>query len=101
MKELKKYNFLIIGLGSMGKRRIRNLLHHGINKNNIYGFNPTQKRCTEVNNKFGIKAVTDFQKVLKNSNPDVFIISTPPNKHGKYLKYALKNNIHFFCRTSN
>ena len=52
MRDLKKYNFLVIGLGSMGRRRIRNLLYNGIKKENIFGFNPTPNRCKEIAEKF-------------------------------------------------
>ena len=36
---------LVVGLGSMGKRRIRNLQH--LNQNDVIGFDPRDDRCKE------------------------------------------------------
>ena len=91
-----KLRFLQIGLGSMGKRRIRNLLFHKVPKENIYGFNLSKDRCLEVQNKFGIKTFNNFKKALREAKPDVFIISTPPNQHSQYFLYAAKHKKHFF-----
>ncbi|MGD0976829.1 MAG: Gfo/Idh/MocA family oxidoreductase [Minisyncoccia bacterium] len=85
-----------IGLGSMGKRRIRNLLFHKIPKENIYGFDPLKKRRLEAQNNFGIKIFNNFKKTLDRVKPDVFIISTPPDKHSDYFLYAAKHKKHFF-----
>ncbi len=96
MGNLKDFKFLVIGLGSMGKRRIRNLLYHGVKSENIFGFNPTAQRCRRVTKLFKIKTTTSFVKAIKDFKPNVFIISSPPNQHAKYILYALKNKIHFF-----
>lgn len=96
MKKLKNFNFLQIGLGSMGKRRIRNLLFNDIKKENIFGFDIRKDRCQEVEKKYGIHTFGNFREALKQSNPRVFIISTPPDKHTKYFLYAARNKKHFF-----
>lgn len=96
MNNLKNFKFLVIGLGSMGRRRIRNLLHHGIKPENIFGFNLSKERCIEAGKEFGIQTINNFKRAVKKFNPDVFIISTPPDSHSKYFLYALKNNKHFF-----
>ncbi len=88
--------FLQIGLGSMGKRRIRNLLFHKINKDNIYGFDISSKRCDEVAKEYGIKTINNFNQALKEFKPDAFIISTPPDLHERYFLYAAKHKLHFF-----
>lgn len=92
-------NFLQIGLGSMGKRRIRNLLFNGISKDNIFGFNPSPGRCVEVEKEYGIKTFTDLAEAEKN-NPDAFIISTPPVSHHEYFLRAAKNKKHFFVEVT-
>ena len=86
MPILKDFKFLIIGLGSMGKRRIRNLLYHGIKKENIFGFDIRRDRNEESEKKFGIKTFKTFNNALNKSNPDVYIISTPADKHYIYIK---------------
>jgi len=88
-------NFLVIGLGSMGKRRVRNLLALGIPKSNIFGFDTREDRRTEAKNKYGIVYVDDPNTVIKKV--DAVIISTPPDVHLRYQKYAVENGRHFFC----
>jgi len=89
--------FLVVGLGSMGKRRIRNLI--ALNQKEIIGFDTKQERCLEATEKYGITTFTDFSKCLENK-PDAMIISTPPDLHMKYAKEAIKNKIHFFTEAS-
>lgn len=96
MQNLKNFNFLQIGLGSMGKRRIRNLLYHGIKKENISGFDPQKSRCLETNKKYGTETFSNYQKALKKTNPDAYIISSPPDTHWPYFLYAAKNKKHLF-----
>lgn len=93
---MKKIKFLQIGLGSMGKRRIGNLLHSKIPRKNIYGFDISQQRCNEINTKYKIKCFVDFEQAINIVNPDVYIISTPPNLHMKYALFAAKKQKHFF-----
>ena len=88
-----KLRFLQIGLGSMGKRRIRNLFANG--EKNIIGFNPTPERRKEAEEKYGIKTVDDFKKVL-DADFDAMIISSPPDTHGEYIRLAIARKKHFF-----
>ena len=77
---------LVVGLGSMGKRRIRNLLKLGFK--NIIGFDTTLSR-------FSITTTSSITSALKHK-PNVMIVATPPDHHLKYVKIAIKNNIDFF-----
>jgi len=86
--------FFVIGLGSMGKRRIRNLQFLG--ENDIIGFDTQEKRLKECNEKYKIKTYSDIRDAIKE-NPDVFIISTPPDHHIGYEFLATANNKPFFC----
>ena len=93
MNDSKKFRFLIIGLGSMGKRRIRNLFANG--EHTIVGFDIRPGRNEEAKTKYGVKVIDSFNEV----NPDNFdavIISTSPEAHGDYIRFALKNKKHFF-----
>ncbi|QQG46225.1 MAG: Gfo/Idh/MocA family oxidoreductase [Candidatus Niyogibacteria bacterium] len=85
--------FLIIGLGSMGKRRIRNLLANG--EKNIIGFNPNPERRKEAEEKYGIKTIDSLEKIA-SKDFDAVIISSPPNTHGQYIRFAIANKKHFF-----
>lgn len=91
-------NFLVIGLGSMGKRRIRCLKSLGFN--NIYGFDIRDDRITETKEKYGIETFSDFNFAIKKSKPSAFIISVPPDLHHIYMLKAIENNIHFFVEAS-
>ncbi|MBI2444531.1 MAG: Gfo/Idh/MocA family oxidoreductase [Candidatus Magasanikbacteria bacterium] len=85
--------FLIVGLGSMGKRRIRNLRRHG--ENNILGFDRRPDRRAEAQAKYGITIVDDFNQV-RPEDFTALIISTSPEAHGDYIRYALQRQKHFF-----
>lgn len=89
--------FLIVGLGSMGKRRIRNL--KALRESEILGFDPAKDRRDEAEEKYGIKTYDNFDDALEQ-NPNVMIISTPPDLHMKYAKIAAGKNIHFFMEAS-
>jgi predicted dehydrogenase len=79
--------FLIAGLGSMGKRRIRNL--HALGCQEIIGVDPRQDRCEEARSKYGILAYTSLDKALTEHTPDVFIVSTPPQIHMEYANQGV------------
>ncbi len=89
--------FLIVGLGSMGKRRIRNLKQ--LDQTEIIGFDLNVERCNEAREKYGISIFTNIEDALEQS-PNAMIVSTPPDLHMKYAKVALENNIHFFTEAS-
>jgi predicted dehydrogenase len=88
--------FLVAGLGSMGKRRIRNLKQLG---HDVIGFDTREDRCKEANEKYQVLVFTDISNALKE-NPDAMVISTPPDLHMKYAKIAIENKKHFFTEAS-
>ena len=88
---------LVVGLGSMGKRRIRNLQF--LKQKDILGFDPREDRCGEARKKYQIHTFSNIDDAVKE-NPDAMIISTPPDLHMKYAKIALRNKIHFFTEAS-
>lgn len=88
---------LQIGLGSMGKRRLRNL--KALDEKDVIAFDLREDRRKEVEEKFGIKTYDNFEDAMKEK-PEVFIISVPPHIHLDYQLYAAKNNIHFFTEAS-
>lgn len=89
--------FLIVGLGSMGKRRVRNLQY--LKAGDIIGFDVRQDRTKEVEEKYKIRIFTDFDDAMAE-NPDALVISTPPDLHTKYARIAATNNKHFFTEAS-
>lgn len=89
---------LIIGLGSMGKRRIRNLQNLGIKE--ILGFDIEKSEREYCHREYGIFTVNRIQDAIKEK-PDAIIISTPPNQHLKYAKIAIDNKINFFTELNH
>lgn len=89
--------FLIVGIGSMGKRRIRNL--QALKAGEIIGFDPREDRCEEAGKKYGVETFTDFDRAM-TLKPDALIISTPPNLHMHYAHNAVDGNKHFFTEAS-
>lgn len=90
--------FLVIGLGSMGKRRIRNLRELGYF--DIAGIDPRSDRRDEVSGQYGIKVFADLNLALQDFNPDVFLICTPPDLHMDYAYFGVKRKIHVFIEAS-
>ncbi len=88
---------LQIGLGSMGKRRLRNL--KALNEKDIIAFDLREDRRKEVEEKFGIITFANFEEALKEE-PEIFIISVPPDEHLEYQIFATRNDIHFFTEAS-
>ena len=95
--QLKRMKILVIGLGSMGKRRIRCMKKLGFTK--IIGLDPRKDRRTECENVYGVKTFSAIDDAL-SQYPDCMIISAPPNLHYKYALIAIKNNIHFFTEVN-
>ena len=89
---------LVIGLGSMGRRRIRNLQNLGYK--NIIGYDKKKSRRDESKQKYRLKTFEKIEDAL-DYNPKAMIISTPPDLHLKYANLAIKNNIDFFMELNH
>ena len=89
--------FLIIGLGSMGKRRARNLL--ALNYSNVFGYDISKKRRIEFEKKYNLPTFASL-KNIKINEFDALIVSTHPSFHFKYIKSAIKNKINCFIEAS-
>ena len=90
-------NVLLIGLGSMGKRRIRCLKSLG--HDNIIGFDVRADRRDEVKGKYGIEVTSDISTGAEY-NIDTIIISTPPDKHNECIEFAVENRKPAFVEAS-
>ena len=91
--------FLVVGLGSMGRRRVRCLLANGIDKSRIIGHDLVKERTEIAENEYGIKTFTELtDKIIDKI--DVIIVSTPPDQHINYLQTAVKFNKDVFVEAS-
>lgn len=89
--------FLVIGLGSMGKRRIRNLQHLG--QSDIVAFEPRADRRDEALTKYGLRSFGDWP-AARAVSADAWIISTPPDTHLDYALEAANRGIPFFTEAN-
>ena len=94
MSQNKQLKVCVVGLGSMGKRRIRCLL--ALNYTNIYAYDPREDRVQEAIRLYNVKA----EKIENIDKHDIIIISTPPDKHLDYIKLSKKSNIPCFVEAS-
>ncbi|WPC68114.1 Gfo/Idh/MocA family oxidoreductase [Rhodoferax ferrireducens] len=90
--------YLVIGLGSMGKRRVRNLQALGIK--NVAGFDPRKDRRQESHEKYGIPVFENLDVAMQTFGPAAFVISTPPDRHMHYAYYAFERGISCFIEAS-
>lgn len=84
-------DILIIGLGSMGKRRIRNLQALGYQK--ITGFDLREDRRLEAERLYGIDTIDTPDDLFVY---DAVFICVPPDLHMLYMQKAYENNVHAF-----
>ncbi len=88
---------LIVGLGSMGRRRVRNLTHLG--ECELAAFEPIAERRDQVAADHGIPTFAGFEDGM-GWGPDALIISTPPDLHQEYALAAARAGLHFFTEAS-
>jgi predicted dehydrogenase len=69
--------FGVIGLGSMGKRRVRDL---GALGHEVLGFDVRADRNAEARERFGIRTLPSLDALL-GARPEALIVSTPPDRH--------------------
>jgi predicted dehydrogenase len=91
--------FLVIGLGSMGKRRVRCLKSLGYKENEIIGFDLREDRRAEAYEKYQVETTGDISKVDLSKITALFI-STPPDIHNRYIKFAIENGKSAFVEAS-
>lgn len=91
--------FIVIGLGSMGKRRVRNLLALKESAVDIWGYDVKESRLKEAEGKYGINSIQDIADAEKLKF-DAAIISTPPDLHMKYALWCAERRIPVFIEAS-
>jgi predicted dehydrogenase len=87
-------SILVIGGGSMGRRRMRDAL--ALRPGQVFLYEPDKQRCDEVAELFGIQGFTDLDEALAQ-NPSAMIVSTPPALHDRYIRLAVERGIHVFA----
>lgn len=85
---------IVIGLGSMGKRRLRLLSER--NDVELFGIDSQESRCEEVKEKFGITCFKSITEAVEAENIEAAVISTSPLSHAAIIKECLSHNLHVF-----
>lgn len=89
--------FLVVGLGSMGKRRVRCL--QALDQKEIVGFDLREDRRKEAAEKYGIKTIDHLGRV-DLTEFTAMIVSVPPDRHAQYAIMAVENNLPVFVEAS-
>lgn len=87
--------FLVLGLGSMGKRRIRCL--RALGYRDVVGIDLREDRRAEVARALEVPVRDSFAAALAEEGADAVIISTPPDHHDAPWRAALGAGKHVFC----
>lgn len=85
---------IVIGLGSMGKRRLRLLSER--KDVELFGIDSQESRCEEVKEKFGITCFKSIAEAVETENIEAAVISTSPLSHASIIKECLTHNLHVF-----
>lgn len=87
-------NVIVIGLGSMGKRRI-GLLKQNYSEINVYGVDMSETRRNEAADIYGITTFSDIEDVL-NFPCFCAFVCTAPLSHHKIINRCLSAGLHVF-----
>jgi len=89
---------LVIGLGSMGKRRLRNLKALGVAQ--LAGVDPRADRRAEAAAASPLPTFASADEALRSFAPDAIVVSTPPNRHMDYAFLAAERRLPCFIEAS-
>lgn len=95
LNEVKKMKIIVIGLGSMGKRRIR--LLKTINENfEIIGIDSNEERKEEVSGRMEIPCFSTLEEVDFTEEIACAFVCTAPLSHAKIINNCLHKNLNVF-----
>ncbi|WP_287683371.1 Gfo/Idh/MocA family oxidoreductase [Bacteroides sp.] len=85
---------IVIGLGSMGKRRIRLMSEH--KDVEIFGIDSQESRCAEVKEKFNVVCFNSIDEACSAHDIEASLVCTSPLSHAAIIKDCLEHNLHVF-----
>ena len=85
---------IVIGLGSMGKRRIR-LIRQYDETIGICGIDTSRERREQAEQEYGIETMDSLEHVPENIY-DCAFVSTSPLSHSSLIRTCLQKNMHVF-----
>lgn len=87
---------LIVGLGSMGKRRLR-ILKENFHEFSVSAVESREDRRLEISSDSSIVVYSNITDAFNDKKFDAVLICTSPLSHGEIASEALKNKSHVFC----
>lgn len=94
---VKPLRVVVVGLGSMGSRRLRCL--KALGETAVLGVDPRADRRRRAEREYGVPTCETVTPTLL-ALADAVVISTPPDKHGPYIDMALKAGVPCFVEAS-
>lgn len=88
-------NILVIGLGSMGKRRIR-LLKKMYQQYHIYGVDLNAQRCAFVKKEYEMETFPTIEEAVSQRKFECAFVCTSPLTHAGIIKTCLENDMNVF-----
>ena len=86
---------VVIGLGSMGRRRIR-LMQAMSNAPEIVGVNRSAERRAQVEKEFGIRTFATLDEALAAAKPQAAFLCTAPASHGSAVMECIAAGLDIF-----
>lgn len=88
--------FGVIGLGSMGKRRVRDLRSFG---HEVVGFDVRADRNAEARELYGVQTFKSLATLFEAA-PEALVISTPPDQHARDYEASFVAGLPFFSEAN-
>ena len=88
-------NILVVGLGSMGKRRIR-LLKKMYQQYHIYGVDLNAQRCAFVREEYEMETFPTIEEATSQREFECAFVCTSPLTHAGIIKTCLENDMNVF-----
>ena len=86
---------LVVGLGSMGRRRIR-LISKYFKNYTLFGVDTNEERGKNVSSEFDIRVWNSIETAIEEEKFDCAFICTSPLSHSILIKKCLENNMNVF-----
>jgi predicted dehydrogenase len=86
---------IVIGLGSMGKRRI-GLLLNKFNDIEVAGVDTSQERCEQIKALYNINTYSSITLAIEAEEPYAVLVCTSPISHGSIILECIRKGLHIF-----
>jgi len=88
--------FGVVGLGSMGQRRVRDLLALG---HEVVGCDARPDRNERARARFGIETASDWE-AIRRAKPEAMVVAVPPDQHVAWYARCFEVGLPFFSEAN-